>query len=252
MVKALGELGDKPFFHVNSDTIWIDGVRPNLGRLADAFDPDKWTRCCCSPPPTSIGYTGRGDFAMASDGRLIWRGERDVVPFVFAGAAILAPALFRAPPGAFPLTTRFIAPPRPSALRAAARRRVDACGLGGSHRRRGRDPGEHGVAATLPQSVCRIHAMPAKPNVFTIPASAPFLPALIDALIVKEVPGFPFLPDPLLLAGATLYLPTLCAPAARCARSFLPASRPAPPSTRLSSPEVGRIDPSGSDRQASI
>ena len=54
-----------------------------------------------------------------------------------------------------------------------------------------------------------IHAMPAKPNVFTIPASAPFLPALIDALIVKEVPGFPFLPDPLSLAGATLYLPTL-------------------------------------------
>ena len=51
--------------------------------------------------------------------------------------------------------------------------------------------------------------MPAKPNVFTIPASAPFLPTLIDALIVKEVPGFPFLPDPLALADATLYLPTL-------------------------------------------
>jgi ATP-dependent helicase/nuclease subunit B len=55
-----------------------------------------------------------------------------------------------------------------------------------------------------------IRVMPAaKPNVFNIPASAPFLPALIDALIVKEVPGFPFLPDPLALAGATLYLPTL-------------------------------------------
>ena len=37
-----------------------------------------------------------------------------------------------------------------------------------------------------------LHAMPAKPHVFTIPASAPFLPTLIDALIVKEVPGFPF------------------------------------------------------------
>src|SRR5262245_44899229 len=33
--KALPELGDAPFFHVNSDTIWIDGVKPNLARLAD-------------------------------------------------------------------------------------------------------------------------------------------------------------------------------------------------------------------------
>src|ERR1041384_1598447 len=45
-------------------------------------------------------------------------------------------------------------------------------------------------------------------RLFNIPASAPFLPALIEALVVKEVPGFPFLPDPLKLAEATLYLPT--------------------------------------------
>ncbi len=45
-------------------------------------------------------------------------------------------------------------------------------------------------------------------RVFNIPASAPFLPALIEALVVKEMPGFPFLPDPLKLAEATLYMPT--------------------------------------------
>ena len=55
-----------------------------------------------------------------------------------------------------------------------------------------------------------IHAMPAaKPNVFNIPASAPFLPVLIDALRAgKLVPGFPASDDPLELARATLYLPT--------------------------------------------
>src|SRR6476646_3964928 len=37
--KALPFLGGKPFFHVNSDTIWIEGVTPNLGRLAAMFDP---------------------------------------------------------------------------------------------------------------------------------------------------------------------------------------------------------------------
>jgi MurNAc alpha-1-phosphate uridylyltransferase len=109
VVKALHELGDAPFFHVNSDTIWIDGVKPNLALLAAAFDPDRMDALLLlAPTATSIGYTGRGDFAMTSDGRLIRRAERDVVPFVYAGAAILAPALFAgAPAGAFPLTTLF-------------------------------------------------------------------------------------------------------------------------------------------------
>src|ERR1044071_2462076 len=30
VVKALPLLGPEPFFHVNSDTIWIEGVTPNL------------------------------------------------------------------------------------------------------------------------------------------------------------------------------------------------------------------------------
>jgi ATP-dependent helicase/nuclease subunit B len=48
-----------------------------------------------------------------------------------------------------------------------------------------------------------------KPNVFYIPASARFLPVLIDALRTgKLVPGFPASRDPLELARATLYLPT--------------------------------------------
>jgi ATP-dependent helicase/nuclease subunit B len=52
--------------------------------------------------------------------------------------------------------------------------------------------------------------MPAtKPNVFNIPASAPFLPVLIDALLAgRLVAGFPATRDPLELARATLYLPT--------------------------------------------
>jgi ATP-dependent helicase/nuclease subunit B len=47
------------------------------------------------------------------------------------------------------------------------------------------------------------------PRLFTIPASAPFLPTLIRALVAGEVvPGFPASRDPLMLAEATLYLPT--------------------------------------------
>jgi ATP-dependent helicase/nuclease subunit B len=51
--------------------------------------------------------------------------------------------------------------------------------------------------------------MPTGPNVFNIPASAPFLPVLVDALRGgKLVEGFPASRDPLELARATLYLPT--------------------------------------------
>ena len=47
------------------------------------------------------------------------------------------------------------------------------------------------------------------PRVFTIPASAPFLPTLIEALLDgRLVPDFPKRGDPLALAEATLYLPT--------------------------------------------
>ena len=109
VVKALPKLGAEPFFHVNSDTIWIDGVKPNLGRLAAAFNPARMDALLLlAPAASSIGYSGRGDFSMASDGRLVRRGEREVVPFVYAGAAILTPGFFAgAPAGAFSMSPLF-------------------------------------------------------------------------------------------------------------------------------------------------
>jgi N-acetyl-alpha-D-muramate 1-phosphate uridylyltransferase len=109
VVKALPLLGDKPFFHVNSDTIWIEGVTPNLVRLAAMFDPAEMDAVILlAATATSIGYDGRGDFAMAPDGRVTRRRERQVVPFVYAGAAVLSPPLFaNAPQGAFSLNRLF-------------------------------------------------------------------------------------------------------------------------------------------------
>jgi len=109
VVKALPLLGDAPFFHVNSDTLWIDGVKSNLERLGEAFDPVRMDALLLlAPTATSVGYAGRGDFTMAPDGKLQRRPEREVVPFVYAGIAILSPALFKgAPRGAFSLTALF-------------------------------------------------------------------------------------------------------------------------------------------------
>jgi MurNAc alpha-1-phosphate uridylyltransferase len=109
VANALPKLGNEPFFLINSDTLWLDGIKSNLARLARAFDDNTMDALLLLAPTTgSVGYSGRGDFAMQPDGRLRRRAEREVVPFVYAGAAILSPALFAgAPAGAFPLTLLF-------------------------------------------------------------------------------------------------------------------------------------------------
>jgi MurNAc alpha-1-phosphate uridylyltransferase len=109
VVKALPLLGTEPFFHVNSDTMWIDGVRSNLTRLAETFDPGQMDiLLLMAPTASSIGYGGRGDYAMLPDGALRKRREHQVVPFVYAGAAILSASIFAgAPKGEFSLTRLF-------------------------------------------------------------------------------------------------------------------------------------------------
>ena len=53
VVKGLPLLGQAPFFLVNADTLWIDGVRPNLARLAEAFDPARMDILLLMAPTTS-------------------------------------------------------------------------------------------------------------------------------------------------------------------------------------------------------
>ena len=56
----------------------------------------------------SVSGVDSGDFALAADGRLQRRGEREIVPFVYAGAGILAPSLFEnAPAAPFSVTRLF-------------------------------------------------------------------------------------------------------------------------------------------------
>jgi N-acetyl-alpha-D-muramate 1-phosphate uridylyltransferase len=109
VVKALPLLGDAPFYHLNADTMWLDGVQPNLLRLAEAFDPARMDiLLLMAPTASSIGYEGNGDYAMLPDGALRKRREHQVVPFVYAGVAIMSPAIFAdAPDGEFSLTKMF-------------------------------------------------------------------------------------------------------------------------------------------------
>ncbi|MGQ3673740.1 nucleotidyltransferase family protein [Xanthobacter sp. TB0136] len=107
--RALPLLGDEPFLTINSDTIWVEGAQPNLDRLIAGFDPERMdVLLLLAPAALSVGYDGLGDFRMDPDGRLLRRVERQVVPFVYAGAAIMKPALFQdSPEGAFSLNRIF-------------------------------------------------------------------------------------------------------------------------------------------------
>jgi N-acetyl-alpha-D-muramate 1-phosphate uridylyltransferase len=125
VAKALPLLGDTPFFHVNSDTLWLDGETPNLTRLAQSFDAAKMDALLLlAPAKGSIGYGGSGDFSLHADGHLVARVKGTQAPLVYAGVAILAPALFhQAPEGAFSLTALF--------ERAAAKGRLHGLRLEG-------------------------------------------------------------------------------------------------------------------------
>ncbi|WP_069307715.1 nucleotidyltransferase family protein [Methylobrevis pamukkalensis] len=95
VVKALPLLGDEPFFHLNSDSIWIEGIQPNLEMMVDHYDPERMDMLLMlAPTVSSVGYDGIGDFVMGKDGLLSRRPERSVAPFVYAGAAIIHPRIF--------------------------------------------------------------------------------------------------------------------------------------------------------------
>jgi MurNAc alpha-1-phosphate uridylyltransferase len=103
--KALPELGGGPFFIHNSDSVWAEGAAPALPHMLRLWNPEHMDcLLLLAPMSTSLGYHARGDFDMAPDGRLTRRGERQVVPFAFAGVSLCEAKLFDdAPDGPFSL-----------------------------------------------------------------------------------------------------------------------------------------------------
>jgi MurNAc alpha-1-phosphate uridylyltransferase len=108
IAKALPLLGEKPFFLVNSDSLWLE-KNSNLARLAHAFDPARMDALLLlARAENTVGYEGRGDFYLEHGGRLRRREADENAPFTYAGGALLSAALFRdAPEGAFPLLSLF-------------------------------------------------------------------------------------------------------------------------------------------------
>jgi len=107
--RALPLLGDGPFLLRNSDSFWLEGVRPNLHWLAGGWDDQRMDGLLLlASTVKAVGYSGRGDFTLDPAGRIARRQERRIAPFVYAGAAIFSPRLFAdAPDGRFSLNVLF-------------------------------------------------------------------------------------------------------------------------------------------------
>jgi MurNAc alpha-1-phosphate uridylyltransferase len=108
IVKALPELGEKPFYIINADTFWIDSGAPSLSRLALAWDAAKMDiLLMLADLHSATGHSGGTDFLMAPDGAL-QRSRGDPAGLIYAGAAIVHPRLFKeAPTGPHSLNDYF-------------------------------------------------------------------------------------------------------------------------------------------------
>ena len=95
VVKALAELAPGPFYVINSDSLWLDGGRGALERLAEAWDEQRMdVLLVLQEVERANGYAGAGDFHRAPDGRLQRRREGERAPFLFTGVQLLSERLF--------------------------------------------------------------------------------------------------------------------------------------------------------------
>lgn len=103
--KARPLLGDDPVFVANIDSVWIDRGDA-LAELIRLWDPTRMDAALLlARREGSIGFEGNGDFFLAEDGRLTFRGDAASAPFAYMGVHITRPGYADAgPDGPFSLS----------------------------------------------------------------------------------------------------------------------------------------------------
>ena len=93
--KAATLLGTDPVFVANIDSVWTDNSAPGdtaLNQLARMWNPSIMDAVLLlARREGSIGFEGGGDFFLAGDGRLTFRGEAAEAPFAYMGVHICRP-----------------------------------------------------------------------------------------------------------------------------------------------------------------
>jgi N-acetyl-alpha-D-muramate 1-phosphate uridylyltransferase len=101
---ALSLLGREPFYVLNGDAFWLNGPATALSRMAAVFDESVDVVLLLHRTFQVHAETGFGDFAVDQLGNPRRRREREIVPYIFAGASLMRPTLLDGmPDGAFSL-----------------------------------------------------------------------------------------------------------------------------------------------------
>jgi MurNAc alpha-1-phosphate uridylyltransferase len=103
VVKALPYFKDNAFFVLNSDSVWVEGYVPPLAAMQARWQPGIMDGLLLlASMTTAMGYEGRGDFLLDTNGHIARVPERTSSPFAYPGVQIAHPRLFAdAPKGAF-------------------------------------------------------------------------------------------------------------------------------------------------------
>lgn len=93
--KAAPLLGTDPVFVANIDSVWTDNGAPGdtaLDQLARLWNPSIMDAALLlARREGAIGFEGGGDFFLADDGRLTFRGDAAEAPFAYMGVHICRP-----------------------------------------------------------------------------------------------------------------------------------------------------------------
>lgn len=103
--KATPLLGDAPVFVANIDSVWLERGDA-LSELSRLWDPKRMDAALLlARREGSIGFEGDGDFFLADDGPLTFRGEAASAPFAYMGVHICRPDyVAEGPEGPFSLS----------------------------------------------------------------------------------------------------------------------------------------------------
>ena len=103
VVKALHHFGDRPFFVLNSDSVWVEGPVAALPAMIGHWDPEGMDGLLLlADMQTAMGYEGSGDFVLKAGGLVLRARDHAGAAYAYPGVQIVHPRMFEnAPEGPF-------------------------------------------------------------------------------------------------------------------------------------------------------
>lgn len=103
VVKALHHFGGRPFFVLNSDSVWVEGPVGALPAMIEHWDPEIMDGLLLlADMQTAMGYEGKGDFVLEAGGHVLRARDHAGATYAYPGVQIAHPRLFAdAPEGPF-------------------------------------------------------------------------------------------------------------------------------------------------------